>query len=272
MARRIRTDEGGDFSDQLVRVAIRELPARAGYEFWSLSGGRGSSPSLWLSGVTFISTRPATLVGTVLRTRPRQPRSSGWRKLLLQDGAFFDAQTGRPMVGAQYVRLEPKTALLMGPIFGRRRSRRRLNIYNPARETWIGDMGGINYRRPSPEAIAAKLEHVWRDYPGAVVLDGTDDWFAPESARPELFEDMFGIDVLALWHTGASGKSTSGIVLSSDQYELLNRRYRTRLGHSIEHAPSKKMSGSHSDCGCWDGSAFVVYHDPRSRRGTWRKQ
>jgi hypothetical protein len=144
-----------------------------------------------------------------------------------------------------------------------------LPIYNPERRSKIGNMGGINYEAPEPSAISNALERVWEDLPGAVVLDGTDDWFAPEYVRPELFAEWFSIDILALWHTGASGKSTSGIVLEESEYEVLNERYRQAIGYSLEHVPSQKRAKSHSTCGCWDGSAFLVYRDPGSRPGAW---
>ena len=120
-------------------------------------------------------------------------------------------------------------------------------------------MGGLNFVTPTDEAVGVALEEVWADYPDAVVLDGTDDWLAPEWVRPELFPELFGIEVIALWHTGASGKSASGLVLSPDWYAALDERYEEHYGVAIEAVPSQRTDGSHSACGCWDGDAFRVY-------------
>lgn len=207
----------------------------------------------------------------MLPVKPARPRAADWQTVSVRHGTVYDSH-GRELRGARFARLERGKLRVMGPYRGTRfgaNPRRDLHVYNPERRCWVGHMGGLNYEPPCDEAVGEALDEVWTDHPGAVILDGTDDWFAPEHVRPELFEDMFGIEVLALWHTGASGSSTSGIVLTEAEYETLNIRYRMENSYSLELVPSRKQKGSHSACGCWDGSAFVVHHDPRRLPGSW---
>jgi len=266
--------------------------------FKATSGSKvqGYADRLWLTDVSFFvspsglrkiretgsRTVCCFVVGKVLATRPRKAKKHDWKKVRFDPfdkRGFYEVSSGRLLRGAKYARLEKRETYVMGPEYGEPvTSLRQLNprtglehlaVYNPERETWIGDMGGENHRPPEPEAVSKALGCVFDDHPGCVVVDGTDDWFAPEWARPELFVDMFGIEAVALWHTGASGKSTSGIVLTEDEYERLNLLYLQATGFYIEQVPSQRRPDSHSTCGCWDGSAFRVYHDPESRPGIW---
>lgn len=307
--RAIKEVEGAAFAGQKVAVAYNrhrclvQHPVRDGEHCYPVrykpqSGAKvqGYANRLWLTDVSFFvspsglrriqktgSRTPCCfVVGTVLKSRPSKPRKSDWTEVRFNPfdpGCFYEVSSGQCVRGAKYVRLEKRTIYAMGVEYGEPvTSTRELNprtgidhlrVYNPERSSWQGNMGGENFDPPDEDAVIAELVQVWTDHPGAVVLDGTDDWFAPDMARPELFVELFEIEALALWHTGASGKSSSGIVLTQEQYELLNVRYRQLTGLYVEQVPSQRRQGSPSSCGCWDGSAFRVYHDPRVRPGTW---
>lgn len=271
--------EGAAFSGR--EVAVRRPFARErerGYAIRSGGRVRGYADRLWLSNARFVVSRGlCCVVGTVLETRPKRPRRADWSEVAFDYGlrTFYEMRSYRYVRGARYVRLERGRIYAMGIEYGDPATsvdqplteRDGLRVFTPERDRWSGAMGGLNYERPDDEAVARALEDVFAAYPGAVVVDGTDDWFAPELARPELFMDLFEVEALALWHTGASGTSTSGIVLTEAEYERLNERYHDATGTYIEEVRSLRPKGSNSTCGCWDGSAFRVYR--RLSDGTW---
>lgn len=305
-ARTLKEIEGKAFAGQRVAVAYnpscvgsvhkgeRCYPVRLKPN--SRAKVQGYADRLWLTDVSFFvspsglrriretgtRTPCCFVVGTVLRSRPSQPKARDWSEVRfhpLEAGCFFETSSGRCVRGARYVRLEKRKILAMGLQYGEPVTTGRalnpgpsaggLRTYAPDRSTWTGQMGGLNYEVPSPHAVQDALRTVWADHPGAVVLDGTDDWHAPEWARPELFPDRFAVRPLALWHTGVSGKSVSGLVLDLDEFEVLNRRFRNATGLYLEQVPSQRPTESPSTCGCWDGRAFRIEYDPQARPGRW---
>lgn len=133
-------------------------------------------------------------------------------------------------------------------------------MITPERETWRGSMGGLNYREATPEATRAAMEHAWSRWPGAVIIDGTDDWEAPEWARPELWPEQMGARPLAFWHTGASGQSLSGLVLRPAEWRRVQAVFLRRFGQRV---PVSQLPKVATKCGCWDGEGVRVYLDPQ---------
>jgi len=89
--------------------------------------------------------------------------------------------------------------------------------------------GFVNYMGgASKERIRETLEAIFNEHPGAVVLDGDDDWYANDCRRPGCFPDIFGIKPLATFHTGTSGITKSGIVVSRQDFEKIEREFPTK--------------------------------------------
>lgn len=85
------------------------------------------------------------------------------------------------------------------------------------------------------------LAEVWADYPDAIVVNGTDNWYADKALRPERFPGTYKVEFLAYFHTGTSGISSSGIVLSPEQYKQLNVAYTQDTGISLENQPRLRV-------------------------------
>ena len=57
--------------------------------------------------------------------------------------------------------------------------------------------------------------------------------YAKPEQRPERFAHDLGIENVALFHTGISGISSSGVVLTRTEFEKLVGRYRDTYGKEI---------------------------------------
>ena len=89
----------------------------------------------------------------------------------------------------------------------------------------VGYSGFTNYFPGTSEDIAAALEKVFEDHPGSVVINGTADWLSPRFERPETFRHQFDIQPLAMFHSGISGISKSGIVVTAEDYQKILREF-----------------------------------------------
>jgi hypothetical protein len=97
-----------------------------------------------------------------------------------------------------------------------------------------GSSGFTNYTPGRPNDIRKALEEVWREFPDAVVVDGSDDWMAPIQRAPYRWQREFGIDQLADFHSGISGISRSGLVLTEEAYLKLRQAFQLRFGGAVE--------------------------------------
>jgi hypothetical protein len=210
----------------------------------------------------------AFVVGTVLAKRPASvTRKRGWYKVRFdpfKQGCFFDPRNDACLRTAKYVRLGDRHVEAFGPKAGENlASLRELNpaltTVAPPRESWRGELGGLNFEPPSARAVARAVEAVQERWPGAVIVDGTDDWEAPRHMRPELWPHDLGIRPLARWHTGASGVSASGLVLGASEFRRLLEAYRRRYGVALQDVAGRRSPGSPSACGCWDGRAIRIH-------------
>ena len=77
--------------------------------------------------------------------------------------------------------------------------------------------------------VPATVAKALAAHPGAVIIDGTDDWNAPRELRPESFVQDLGLKPLALFHTGVSGISSSGIVVSKEDAAKIPESVLSRL-------------------------------------------
>ena len=94
--------------------------------------------------------------------------------------------------------------------------------------------GNVNYwhdaRTETPDAMA---QRVLAEHPGCVIVNGSDDWNAKPERRPERFAHDLGIENVAFFHTGISGISSSGVVLTRTEFEKLVGRYMDTYGKDV---------------------------------------
>ena len=114
-----------------------------------------------------------------------------------------------------------------------------MKIYNPQSGSISSSIGAwVNYNGASKEAFNATRSKVFEDFPNSVIVDGTDDWFAPKHRRPETFIDL-GIKLLAYYHSGISGISKSGIIISHDEFKKLETIYQKKYQNINLHKACK---------------------------------
>lgn len=100
-----------------------------------------------------------------------------------------------------------------------------LKEYLPSQRHVSSSRGAfVNYTggAPTPEAV-------WADFPDAVIVDGSDDWTAPDYRSVWKLQREFDTPILARFHTGISGITRSGIVVSPDVFDDFRRRYAVRF-------------------------------------------
>lgn len=83
-----------------------------------------------------------------------------------------------------------------------------------------GSSGFTNYSNNKPNPMA-----VFKDFPAAIIVDGSDDWSAERHHRPQRAVQDAGIEPLAWFHSGISGVSKSGVVLTPADYAKLEEFY-----------------------------------------------
>lgn len=91
-----------------------------------------------------------------------------------------------------------------------------------------GSSGFTNFWPGTRDDVARGLAAVFEAHPGAVVVDGDDDWYASEADRPACWPELFGVEALAFFHSGISGISKSGVVLSREDFDRIEREFPTR--------------------------------------------
>lgn len=93
-------------------------------------------------------------------------------------------------------------------------------------EAHVGSSGFTNYWRcgdiERDQDFAAR---VLSENPGCVIVDGSDDWSRPPWRRPERFCHDLEVSVVARFHTGVSGISSSGVVLTMEEYEKAREKF-----------------------------------------------
>lgn len=97
----------------------------------------------------------------------------------------------------------------------------------------------VNYFESfTPEQAQSVRDQIFSDFGENVIIDGSDNLHSPTEFRPEAFmfeynKERFGVeygselfaDTLAYYHSGSSGITNSGIVVSFDTYLALSSWY-----------------------------------------------
>lgn len=214
---------------------------------------------IWLEDVAF--GEGPSLRGRVHSSRPRRLlEKSGWEAVRYADGGFWAARTGTTVRRARYAWVGPGQIRGFGLAehHGTGVEGRDLPVYGPTRRAYRGEMGGLNYEIASDAATAAAVHWVLERHPGCVIVDGSDDWHAPERVHPPRVVRRHGITPLAWWHTGKSGQSHSGVVLDERAFGRFRQAYRRQCGVFPEDVgPPARLSKG--ECGCWVGDGLRIY-------------
>lgn len=110
-----------------------------------------------------------------------------------------------------------------------------MKTYLASRGAMTGTTGFTNYTGSLPEDRSRVMAEVWRDHPGAVVVNGNDDWYAKVEHRPATFIGQFKeIRPLAYYHSGISGIAKTGIVVAGSDFPKLEAAYREKYGVEID--------------------------------------
>lgn len=107
-----------------------------------------------------------------------------------------------------------------------------MNTYNGTGGANVSSNGNVNFS-PSERALQAGLANVFRNHPDAIVLDGDDDWYAPLIEKVHAVLEEAKVKRLAGFHSGISGYSTSGAVLSAKDLNKIVRAF-NRLAKNPE--------------------------------------
>ncbi len=247
----------------------------------------GYVPEVWLENVSFF-VRPSEVeqiketgvrtvccyvVGTVIGSRSAKvAKKNGWTTVRLDafgEGCFYRASTGSCVRSAKYARIRNRSVQAFGARNGEPvATQRELNereenparpMFGPKRQEWVGEMGGLNYSVASAEETGRAIQWVLGRCPGCVIVDGSDDWNAPDHARPAMLARRYGLDPTAWWHTGTSGQEQTGVVLSPAQWRAFRSAYTREWGFSPEACPGGPPDLVRPECGCWNGDGLAIY-------------
>jgi hypothetical protein len=91
-----------------------------------------------------------------------------------------------------------------------------------------GSSGFTNFfnNSPNPEAV-------WKVHPEAVIVDGDDDWSAPLERFPMKLVEKAELQPLAWFHSGISGITKSGVVLTRADFAKLSTYFLNTFGKGI---------------------------------------
>ena len=233
-----------------------------------------TTKEIWLEDVVFVGGGGLGFVhGTVIEPRPVSVlRKHGWHTVEIdkvEGGCFHLVHSGVCIQMAKYARLKPGKISAFGAVAGTVLEELDelepvpdydIPTYGPPRKQWTGDMGGNNYELATVDDTLAELQRLLRRFPDAVIVDGSDDWDAPDYVRPQVLVARYGITPLAWWHTGRSGQTKSGVILRADDYSRLREAFRDQYGFEIDSIPgTKPVDIARSECGCWRDEGIAIY-------------
>jgi hypothetical protein len=228
--------------------------------------------SIWLRDVELHApqdprAQPFRIVGTTMAPRRRElAKKNGWSRVRadapVNGGCFFDVKSGECIVVGSFAWIDDGRLMVFGGLPMAPPSLQGA-VVGPSRRKWTGDLGGTNYEKPDEAELARAVSKTLREYPGHVIVDGTDDWWAPVGLRVATLVDSYGIDPVAWWHTGVSGQTPSGALLTPSDYNRLRSVYRYDFGSDIESVGDLGRSPN-DDCGCWSGRGIQIYRGNES--------
>ena len=126
-----------------------------------------------------------------------------------------------------------------------------LKTYVASASPNTGSSGFTNYfGRKTPEQLQKLHDDMREELGEFVIVDGSDNWSASDSFRPEIFIRGFtkvtGREPIALYHSGISGMTKSGVVLKPEDFDALTQWYAENYGRTLEKAGLKLTFMSNS--------------------------
>lgn len=101
-----------------------------------------------------------------------------------------------------------------------------MKTYNPQSSSVSSSIGAwVNYSGASAAELQKTRQQVFADFPDSVIVDGSDDWNDPIYRRPQAFLEKLDIKPLAFYHSGISGITRSGVVISKNDFIVLEQKY-----------------------------------------------
>lgn len=98
----------------------------------------------------------------------------------------------------------------------------------------VSSNGFTNYMNRTPEEAAKAREDVFKDFPNAVIINGSDDWYDPIYKRPKELANKFKLPLLAYYHDGISGLVYSGIVIDKKHLPGFEVDYEEAFGMPVQ--------------------------------------
>lgn len=233
--------------------------------FNDLSARRGpvASPAAGL--------RPEVVWGTIIAPRrPSVTEKHGWQEVVFDPSTccFHRRSDGGRVRTALFGWVRPGKVLA----FGARSVRpgasvgessgfpRDVRVVGPIRGTWRGDMGGLNFEVAEKDVIEDALRSAAASWPGCVLVDGSDDWDAPEQVQVRDLALRWHTAPITWWHTGVSGVVPSGAVFAPATFLEFAARYRREFGLTLVAESGVRQSGgpARAPCGCYGGEGLFV--------------
>lgn len=225
---------------------------------------------VWLKDVAFFE--GLSMVGRLLEPRsPEVTTRHGWREAGIDrggEGRIYDLSDGASVRSAKFARVTADGIVAMGLMRGEPfrsveeldQPRPQIPVVGPHRETWRGDMGGLNFVVAPASEVALAVEGARERWPGCVILDGSDDWYADDRVRVHDLCNAWRIVPLAWWHTGVSGVTPSGAILTAAQFDEFRGLYRRRFGIALaqDSDPGRGDGWTRPACGCYAGEGVLV--------------
>lgn len=106
----------------------------------------------------------------------------------------------------------------------------------------VSSTGFVNYF-PSSERTDRKVKEAYQKYGEYIaIIDGDDDWYASHLFRPGILCEDWKIPVLGKFHTGISGISNSGVVISKKDLESFINKFNRNKYSILRDFPHKGLS------------------------------
>ena len=134
-----------------------------------------------------------------------------------------------------------------------------IRTFMASNDAHVSSSGFTNYFGRMNAAEVSNLHKNMRAELGEhVIIDGTDDWGAKVEHRPETFfftyKRSLGIPngpeqcdgLLGYYHSGISGISKSGIVVTPEMFDELSEWYANEYGKAIDAGPLRLTFNSNS--------------------------
>lgn len=242
-----------------MRVAVH-VPPRGPISVRRIGdGAQFILPEVWLEDVSFRT--PDVVEGTLMRTLEARVRDkNGWERIRMDlvTGGCFHGPKGECVDKAAFAWVSNDEIQAMGA----RQSDREAAVHTlpwvtPERRQWHGNLGGLNFDRAPSQDVKSMIDDVLHRHPDVVIVDGSDDWYAPDYVRPVVLVRQTQVHPRAWWHTGTSGQSPSGAIFDKRAYRRFRKAYRKLYGCFPEEVGDAEAG--RVGCRCWKGDGLKIY-------------